>query len=278
MVIVTGANGQLGNAVNLLLAQQGRPHKALAHGDLDIGNFDAVRQAVKSLKPQLVINCAAYNDVDGAESRPNDAIRINGLGVRNLAIACGEQKIPLVHVGTDYVFDGNSSAPYTIADEPCPINAYGKSKLLGEKMLTSLTDQFYLVRTSWVFGEGKTNFLKKLLGWAATQEVLRIVHNQYTGPTSAMDLARAILQLTETGAYGLYHYHNAGFCSRYEWAKFALEKKAWKGTLEAVDMSYFPSPARRPLYTVMDLFPISEMGIEIPTWQEATSKWLTEAT
>jgi len=160
MVIVTGANGQLGNAVKNLLIRQGRKHSALTHKELDIGNFEAVRQAVKNLKPELVINCAAYNDVDTAESHPNDAIRVNGLGVRNLAIACGEQKIPLVHVGTDYVFDGDASKPYTIADEPGPINAYGKSKLLGEKLLASLTDRFYLVRTSWVFGEGKTNFLK----------------------------------------------------------------------------------------------------------------------
>jgi dTDP-4-dehydrorhamnose reductase len=278
MVIVTGANGQLGTAVKKLLARQDRRHQAFSRTELDIGNFEAVRQTIQTLKPGLVINCAAYNDVDAAETNSNDALHTNALGPRNLAIVCGEHKIPLVHVSTDYVFDGEGSAPYTIADEPRPVNAYGKTKLLGEKLLGSLTDRFYLVRTSWVFGEGEKCFLRRLLGWAATQKILRVVYNQITAPTSAADLAEAILQLTETGAYGLYHYHNAGFCSRYEWAKFALEKKAWPGTLEAVDITYFPSPARRPLYTVLDLYPLSEMKIKTPTWQEATTKWLEDST
>lgn len=277
MIIVTGANGQLGMAAKHLLTQQDRRHRAFSRVELDIGNFDAVRQAVQTLKPDLVINCAAYNNVDAAETDVNNALRTNALGPRNLAVVCGEHKIPLVHVSTDYVFNGEATAPYTLADEPRPVNTYGKTKLLGENLLSSLTDRFYLVRTSWVFGEGEKCFLRRLLGWAANQTILRMVHNQITAPTSATDLANAILQLAETGIYGLYHYHNAGFCSRYEWAKFTLEKQGWSGTLEPVDISYFPSPARRPLYTVLDLYPISEMGIKISTWQEATEKWLSES-
>ena len=173
MILVTGAGGQLGTALTFLLEKQGQKYEALGRGDLDITNFARVVESTKVLKPRLVINCAAYNDVDAAETHWQDASNVNGLGVRNLAVACAEGKGPLVHVSTDFVFDGTKSEPYTIADKPHPINAYGKSKLFGETLLRSLTDRYYLVRTSWVFGRGTNNFMTKLFSWAANNDTLR---------------------------------------------------------------------------------------------------------
>ncbi len=276
MILVTGAGGQLGTALTFLLEKQGQKYEALGRGDLDITNFARVVESTKVLKPRLVINCAAYNDVDAAETHWQDASNVNGLGVRNLAVACAECKVPLVHVSTDFVFDGTKSEPYTIADKPHPINAYGKSKLFGETLLRSLTDRYYLVRTSWVFGRGTNNFMTKLFSWAANNDTLRIIDDQVSAPTAAIDLARALLALAVTGAYGLYHFHNLGQCSKFQWAEYALRKTGWKGKLEPVCSSFFDTVAERPSYSVLDLFPISDRGFEIPTWEEATSKWLEQ--
>jgi dTDP-4-dehydrorhamnose reductase len=275
-ILITGSKGQLGKALVQLMEAEGQQCFAHDLDTLDIADFDRVQTAVKELLPELVINAAAYTDVDGAEKDWRTACRANAMAVRNLAVACAERDIPIVHVSTDFVFDGDADRPYRITDEPNPINVYGESKLMGERFLTSLHRKFYVVRTSWVFGDGNQNFLRKLFGWAAKNDVLKVVDDQTAAPTFAPDLAAAIWQLAQTGAYGLYHYHNAGACSRYEWARFALEQSEWTGRVEPVKSDLFPAPARRPVYSVLDLFPLDEMGIEIPTWQEATSRWVKE--
>ncbi|MFA5865562.1 MAG: dTDP-4-dehydrorhamnose reductase [Phycisphaerae bacterium] len=277
MILVTGSKGQLGRALIRLLEKEGRACRGYDLDEVDIANFQQVLELVEAVRPELVINAAAYTDVDGAEKDWKTACRVNGLAVRNLAIACADRNIPLVHVGTDFVFDGNASEPYRIVDQPHPINMYGKSKLLGENFLSSMTNKYYLVRTSWVFGEGNSNFLKKLLGWSSNKDVLKVVEDQVASPTSAWDLAAALVKLAGTGAYGLYHFRNIGHCSRYQWAEFALRKKGWKGRVEPVTTDMFPAPAKRPSYSVLDLFPFDEMNlVTIPTWQDATSKWLEE--
>jgi len=275
MILVTGSKGQLGRALIQRLEKDGRACRGYDLDEVDISDFGRVLELVRALRPELVINAAAYTDVDGAEKDWKTACRVNGLAVRNLAVVCADQDIPLVHVGTDFVFDGKSSEPYRIVDTPNPINMYGKSKLLGEQWLCSLTNKYYLVRTSWVFGEGKSNFLKKLLGWSANRNTLKVVTDQVASPTAAWDLAEALIKLARTGAYGLYHFRNLGHCSRYEWAEFALKKTGWTGRVEPATTDMFPAPAPRPAYSVLDLFPLDEMNLlTIPTWQEATMKWL----
>jgi len=277
MILVTGSKGQLGRALIRLLEKEGRPCRGYDVDEVDISHFDRVRELVEALQPELVINAAAYTDVDAAESNWKLACRVNALAVRNLAIACSDRNIPLVHVGTDFVFDGKASQPYRICDEPNPINMYGRSKLLGEQFLRSMTNKYYLVRTSWVFGDGNSNFLKKLLGWSANKDVLKVVEDQVASPTAAWDLAAALVKLAGTGAYGLYHFRNLGHCSRFEWAEYALKTKGWKGRVEPVTSDLFPAPAKRPSYSVLDVFPFDEMNLlTIPTWQDATSKWLED--
>ncbi len=275
MILISGANGQLGFAMAELLTRRDKTITALTRQQLDISDFQAVCDAFENLKPNLAINCAAYNNVDSAESDWKQALRVNALGVRNLAIACQERQIPLVSVSTDYVFDGEKKSPYTIADKPKPINTYGQTKLLGEQYLGCFTNRFYLIRTSWVFGRG-SNFLKKILEYSADHCVLHIVHNQISAPTFAPDLAQAIWNLVQTGMYGFYHFHNAGQCSRYEWVRYAMEKIGWSGKIEPVASDFFPTPARRPAYSVLDLFPLDEMGITIASWEESTNRWLEE--
>ncbi len=276
MILITGANGQLGQAMSSLLEGQEKAYQAFGRRELDITNLETVREAVKGLKPKLVVNCAAYNDVDGAESHWKEALNINGLGVRNLAVTCGEKKIPLACVGTDFVFDGKSDRPYTIADEPHPINSYGRSKLLGEQYLFSLTDRYFLVRTSCVFGRGKSNFPGRVLAWAADRNVLQIVNDQISSPTLAKDLAEAILAIVRTQAYGIYHFHNAGECSRFDWARYVLSKTGWKGRLDPVASDHFATAAKRPAYSVLDMYPVSDMGVSIRCWEEATEAWLED--
>ncbi len=268
----------MGSALVALLEKQGRPFRAPDREKLDVTDLAVVREAIEGLKPFLVINCAAYNHVDRAEREPHEAIAVNALGVRNLALVCEDLGIPLMHISTDYVFDGGSKVPYTIAHQPRPLNAYGRSKLLGEHFLTSMCRRYYLVRVSWVFGEGERNFLHKVFQWAEDRGTLRIVDDQVSAPSYAPHIAQVLLQLCETGAYGLYHLHNSGECSRYEWASYALRRAGWQGRIEPVSSDHFPTPAERPAYSVLDLYPLDEMiDYCLPTWQEATDQWLKEA-
>ena len=278
MILVTGGKGQLGSALAALLEKQEKTFRAPGKNELDVTNLAVVREAVGGLKPFLVINCAAYNEVDRAEREPHRAIAVNALGVRNLALVCDEMKIPLMHISTDYVFDGSSKVPYTIAHQPNPLGSYGRSKLLGEHFLTSMCSRYFLVRVSWMFGKGKRNFLSKVFQWAKSGDTLKIVDDQVSAPTYAPHLAEVMIRLCEIGAYGLYHFHNSGECSRYEWASYALRQAGWQGGIEPVSSDHFPTPAERPAYSVLDLYPLDEMiDYCLPTWQEATDQWLKEA-
>jgi len=274
MILVVGSNGQLGSALTNLLERSGQNYRPVDLPEFDVTDLAKVSRAIRDMRPETVMNCAGYTDVDAAETHWRRAFNINGLGTRNLAVACADIDIPLVHMSTDFVFDGDAFEPYTILDEPNPINAYGRSKLLGERLLDATTNRYYLVRTSWMFGSGEGNFLRKLLRWAATSDVVRVVDDQIAAPTSADDLASALLTLSKTGAFGVYHFRNAGQCSRFEWARYALDQIGWSGTLKPVTSDVFDTAAKRPAYSLLDMYPIEDIGVNIPTWQEATSKWL----
>ena len=274
-LLVAGRDGQLGRAVVEEAERRGIDCNAPPENLFDIADLNVVRRVVKEIKPTHLINCAAYNLVDKAEEDWKAAASVNGLGTRNLAITCAELGAELLHCSTDYVFSGDKGEPYTIMDEPNPVNNYGKSKLLGEKLLNALGDRFYLVRLSWVFGNGSQNFLFKLKGWAQNNKRLEIVSDQVSSPSFVDDLAPALLDLMETGAYGLYHLCNTGHCSRYQWAEHALKLMGWRGELVPVKSDRFPTLARRPAFSAMDTFPFKEtVGYRLPTWQEATERFL----
>ncbi len=278
-LLITGANGQLAKEIIKESEKRGYEYIAFDHKSLDITNLKKVREIIKDEKPNFVINCAAYNAVDKAEEDWKTASLVNGIGPQNLAIACEESSCALVHYSTDYVFDGEESSPYTIVDSPNPINEYGKSKLLGERFVQSLSTKYFLIRVSWVFGVGNdTNFVKKVLKWASKNETLKIVDDQISSPTYAVDLAKATLDLLKTEAYGLYHITSPTPCSRYEWAKYILDLIGWKGKLLTAKSSEFKTAAKRPKYSFMDSFPTREtIGYNLREWKEGVREMIMKS-
>ena len=270
-VLITGANGQLGKAFQELLKEEGIEYIATTRREIDITKLEQIREFVKKNEGIThIINCAAYNRVDEAEKDWKTAYLVNGLGARNLAIVANEIDAELVHYSTDYVFSGEKGAPYTIYDPPDPINKYGESKVLGERFVMSLSQKYYLIRTSWVFGEGN-NFIRKVIEWSKKSDVLRIVDDEVSSPTYAPDLAWATLQLIKAKAYGLYHITNSGYCSRYEWAEFILNEIGWNGKLERAKQKDFNLPAKRPMYSVLDNWGLWEtVRLNMRNWKEAS--------
>ncbi|MBB6062810.1 dTDP-4-dehydrorhamnose reductase [Thermosipho japonicus] len=274
-ILLTGASGQLGKAFQELFKNENVKYIATDVKELDITNLEQVLLFVKQFKDIThIINCAAYNQVDKAEQDWKSAYLVNGLAVRNLAIAANEINAEIVHYSTDYVFSGNKGEPYTIYDTPDPINKYGQSKVLGERFLTTIAEKWYLIRTSWVFGDGPVNFVKKVIEWSKKTNELRIVDDEVSAPTYAPDLAKATYELIKLKAYGLYHITNTS-CSRYEWAEFILKEIGWNGKLLKAKQEDFSLPAKRPTYSVLDNFGYYEtVGKTMRDWKEATREYI----
>lgn len=276
-ILVTGANGQLGRDITLQYQDRGYEVYSFGSSELDITKYQDVSSSVNKINPDLIINCAAYNEVDRAERDWKQAFQVNGLGPKYLSLVASKINAAIVHYSTDFVFDGRQNRPYTIADAPDPINRYGVSKLLGEQMVGRHASEYYIIRTSWVFGAGNTNFVKKVIGWSEERDTITIVDDQISSPTYTRDLARATHDLTTTGESGLFHITNAGCCSRYEWAYEILKKTGWKGTLLPGKTGNFPTPAKRPAYSALDNFgTIEATGYELPSWLDGTSRFLRE--
>jgi len=276
-VLITGANGQLGQDIQKTCRQRSIEYIAVDSRALDITCGSEVRNFLKHNPVDCVINCAAYNAVDLAEVDWKKAFLVNGMGVRNLVIAANAMGAVMVHFSSDYVFDGLAREPYTIADDPDPINRYGMSKLLGETMVRVMADRFILIRTSWVFGNGNDNFPKKILAWSAKKTELKVVTDQVSSPTYTVDLAKATLDLLSKDARGIYHITNSQYCSRYEWAEYILAKTGWMGKLMRVSSDEFSSAARRPAFSVLDNLGSPEiLGYTLPDWKNATNRFLQE--
>ena len=232
---------------------------------LDITRLDQVREAVSRLRPDLVINAAAYNDVDGAESDAGLAYRINALGPRNLALVTAAAGSALLHVSTDYVFDGHADRPYHEYDQPRPLSTYGLSKLAGELAVRELNRRHYIVRTAWLFHPAGKNFLGTIRSLSQRGPV-RVVDDQFSSPTYAPHLARAICELIQTGAYGVYHMAGQGGTSRFELTQLLFAVLKINTPIVPVAHTEFPAPAARPRNTV--LTSIQEPRILLPAWQE----------
>ena len=274
-VLVAGAAGMLAKDLIPCLVLRGHEVVAPLESDLDITRLDVIRGWIGSGDPDVLINCAAYTKVDQAESEERLAGIINGLAVQNLCLACQEADVPLVHFSTDYVFDGTKSGPYAIYDHPNPINAYGRTKLLGENYVLWLLNQFYLVRTSWLFGIHGPNFIETMLNLAQKQEQVSVVNDQRGCPTWTQHLSEAVVSLIESGRYGVYHATNSGPTTWFEYAR-EIFRLAGTGTeVLPITSDQFPTAAARPKNSVLDPFPLTEvMGREMPSWQEALEQYL----
>jgi len=276
-VLVTGAGGMLAQDLVPCLLERGYEAIGLRHDDLDITDLAAVRAAVGSLEPDLVINCAAYTKVDEAETDEYRALMVNGFGVHNLCLVCQGRDIPLVHFSTDYVFDGAKASPYTIYDAPNPINAYGRSKLLGEKYVLWLLNKFYLIRTSWLFGLHGSNFIETMLELGQRQKHTSVVNDQRGCPTWTYHLAQAVVALIETGRYGVYHITNSEATTWFDFAKEIFGLSNVDIEVAPTSSDKLPRPAKRPGNSVLDPYPIPEvLGREMPSWRQALKEYLAQ--
>ena len=251
-IIVTGCNGQLGRAVNLEFQNNLEVEFVNTDvGELDITNIDMVMELAREVKPYAIINCAAHTGVDACEDEWDKAYKINAIGPRNLSIAASETGAKMIHVSTDYVFNGKADRPYTEFDKPDPQGAYGVTKLAGENMVRDFADRYFILRTAWLYGDGK-NFVKTMLRLSENNDKVRVVGDQMGSPTSAKELAAAIAQLIFTENYGIFHATCEGSCS---WAQFAEEifKMAGKKTVvEAITTEEFGAKASRPAYSILE--------------------------
>ncbi len=268
-ILITGSKGQLGRELAEKLPDRGHEAVTLSRNELDVADFEAVKRAIDVHSPQLVVNAAAYTNVDGCETETELAYSVNALGPRNLAQACERQGCELLHVSTNYVFDGEASRPYEPFDPPSPISAYGRTKLAGEEYVKHLSSRWYVIRTAGVYGEGG-NFVRTMLRLAAERDVLKVKDDEFVSPTYARDLAGGIVRLVEAGDYGLYHLTNSGSCSWYEFARDIFELTDVEMEVVPVSSSEYPLPAARPANGVL-----SDLGS--PTlrhWREALAEYL----
>lgn len=250
--LVTGAAGMLGRSWARLLEARGIDHLAASRAELDITTDDGVERALVP-GTRWVINCAAWSDVDGAESHPEDADAVNGLAVRRLADRCLKVGAKLVHYSTDYVFDGNASSPYPPDHERAPINAYGRSKALGEELLERSRTHHLLVRSSWLYAPWGKNFVLTMRDLVGTRPSVRVVDDQRGRPSSCDHVAEATLALIEQDRRGTYHVCDGGECTWFELASLIRDVVNPQCTIEPCSTKDFPRPAPRPAYSVLDL-------------------------
>ncbi|HSD14303.1 MAG TPA: dTDP-4-dehydrorhamnose reductase [Flavobacterium sp.] len=279
VVLVTGANGQLGQALQFISEK----HKDIdfvfcSSSELDIADNVMCESVFEKYKPQFCINTAAYTAVDKAESETEKAHAVNVIGAKNIAEACKKANTTLLHISTDFVFDGEQSKPYSENDLPNPTGVYGQTKLDGETEIMNTWEKYFIIRTSWVYSQFGNNFMKTMLRLAAERDTLSVVNDQIGTPTNAVDLAEALVgmiyfcegQPIGTNRYGIYNFSNEGQCSWYDFAQKIFEVNKIAITVNPIPTSGFPTPARRPKYSVLDKTKIKRtFEIDIKKWEEA---------
>lgn len=274
-ILVTGANGQLGNELQRLGAVSPHNYIFTDVAELDITNTEAVAQAVEQTHADVIVNCAAYTNVERAEEDEATAALINCTATANLATAAKHTGATLIHISTDYVFDGTAHTPYDEQAATCPVSAYGRTKLAGERAVLDSGCKHLIFRTSWLYSAFGNNFLKTMLRLTAEREELNVVFDQIGTPTYAGDLALAIFAIIEgerlEGNQGLYHFSNEGVCSWYDFAvEIAIAAGHDKCNIRPCHTAEFPTKAQRPAYSVLDKRKIkTTFGIEIPHWRES---------
>lgn len=277
-VLVTGVKGQLGYDVVNELTKRGHEFVGVDIDEMDITDGEACRRVITEAAPDAVIHCAAYTAVDAAEDNEDLCRRVNADGTRNIALVCRDLDIKMVYISTDYVFDGQGTRPWEPDDTRDPLNVYGVTKCEGEMAVEELVKKFFIVRIAWVFGVNGKNFIKTMLRLGQERGAVSVVDDQIGSPTYTYDLARLLVDMTESEHYGRYHATNEGFCS---WYEFACEIFKQAGMAEVkvtpVDSSQFPAKAKRPMNSRMDKSKLAANGFEpLPAWQDALGRYLKE--
>ncbi|OTP23713.1 dTDP-4-dehydrorhamnose reductase [Enterococcus thailandicus] len=278
MFLLTGGNGQLGTELRHLLDEKNLPYVSTDAKELDITDEKGTMEYIAELKPDVIFHCAAYTAVDKAEDEGKELDeKINVDGTRNVALAAKAVNAKLVYISTDYVFDGKKEqAEYEVDDSTNPLNEYGRTKLLGEQAVEEILEDYYIIRTSWVFGIYGHNFVFTMQRLAETHDRLTVVNDQFGRPTWTRTLAEFMVYVIEQKApYGIYHLSNENSCSWYEFAREIL--KDTDVEVAPVTSAEFPQKAVRPQYSVMSLKKAEKLGFSIPTWQEALAQMLIAA-
>lgn len=276
VILVTGANGQLGNEMRIVSQDSKDKYIFTDVAELDITNLEAIREMVKQEEVKAIINCAAYTNVDKAEEDIDFCTLLNATAVENLAIAMQEVDGLLVHVSTDYVFGGDPyNTPCTEDKKGTPTGVYGQTKLQGEQNIQKVGCHHLIIRTAWLYSEFGRNFVKTMLNLTATKPQLKVVFDQTGTPTYAYDLAAAIYDIVENRKYeghdGIYHYSNEGVCSWYDFTKMIAEYAGNTACdIQPCHSNEFPSPVKRPSYSVLDKTKIKEtFGVKVPYWTDS---------
>lgn len=277
MILITGAKGQLGYDFQRLFDEIDEKYIATDRDDLDITDIEKVREFVKDKNITLIINCAAYNNVDKAEDEPELCKKLNTYAPRDLAIVAKEIGADYITYSTDFVFDGKKKAPYTEENIPNPLSVYGKSKYEGEKEVFKVKPDSFVVRTSWLFGIANNNFNKQVINWSKSKDELSIVDDQISSPTYSKDLAYYSWELIKTKKYGLYHLSNRGEASKYNQGKYVLDKIDWQGKLNRAKTKDFNLKAKRAEYTKLDSSKLEKViDKKIPSWENGIDRFLEE--
>lgn len=276
MILITGSNGQLGSELRNLLDSRGVEYVAAGSKELDITKYDEALDFIEKVNPDVIYHCAAYTAVDKAEDEGREQnYLVNATGTKNIAQAAKKVGAKFVYISTDYVFDGTSSEEYLPESETNPQNEYGRAKLEGENFVKEILDEYYIIRTSWVFGKYGNNFVYTMNRLADSYPRLTIVADQFGRPTWTKTLAEFMTYLVDNNAeYGVYHLSNDNSCS---WHEFAVEiLKDRDVEVAAIESKDFPQKAYRPKYSVMNLDKAKATGFKIPTWQEALEEFKKE--
>ena len=274
-IAVTGANGQLGRELVAAIGAAGHEAVAAGHARCDVAEPGAARRLIEESRPDALVNCAAWNDVDGAESDPDGAIRVNAIGPRLVAIACQAAGVRLCHVSTDFVFDGEGATALDERAPTRPLSVYGVSKLAGEEEVRGHCADHRIVRTAWLFGQDGPNFVLTMLRLASTRPELRVVADQHGSPTWTGHLAPALLRLLEIDAPGTYHLTGGGGASRHQLAAAAVEAAGLPTAVIPVGSDEFPLPARRPANAVLDNRAWRLLGEPpLPPWEDGLRAYL----
>lgn len=276
-ILLTGSNGQLGYSFKKLFDSLKIKYIATDYQEMDITDDEAMEQFFdKNSNFTHIINCAAYNDVDKAETDEKVKI-LNITAPYKLAEFAGKMEAIFVTYSTDFVFNGQKKEPYIEEDTPNPASVYGKSKYEGENKVLKIYNKSFIIRTSWLFGIGGNNFNKQIINWSKLRDSLNIVDDQVSAPTYSADLAEFSWKLIQTEKYGLYHITNSGEASKYDQAKYVLEKIGWEGKLNRAKTADFNLPAKRPEYSKLSSEKVEKLlGEKIPTWQSGIDRFLLE--
>ena len=282
-IAVIGANGQLGHDVVCAFADQGDEVRALTHEDIELSSLESVAACLRATRAEVVVNTAAMHHVESCEQQPGRAHEVNVVGARNLATATRDLGSVLIHVSTDYVFDGTKGEPYVESDEARPLNIYGRTKFEGEQFVQEINPKHYVLRTAALYGnhpcraKGGQNFVDLMLRLARERGRVRVVDNEFTSPTATADLARQIAALSRSDVYGLYHATAEGSCSWYEFAREIFRVADVSVALEVASPNEFPAKVPRPAYSVLENRGLKSHNLNLfRPWQEGLHNYLSE--